>query len=140
MPRGFKVDSTRTQLAHEGMDSLFPSVMADSRSFISLPKATTHTNGVAQPHLILYGKDKGIIRKVIFHLNRLMNGRNQCWKCGRSVSEDIVGFSTLGHWHHLSSKPSERCDCADNGIVLCWDCHEAEHANRKPWAVLEVSE
>ncbi len=130
MPRGFKVDHTATQLAREGMSSLYPSVMVDSRSFVSLPKVTGHTNGVAQPHLILYGiKDKGTIRKVIFHLNRLMNGQNKCYKCGTRVAESVdnSSFMPIGEWHHELNKPGERCDCAINGKVSCPACHSEEH-------------
>lgn len=129
MSRGFKRDHTLTQLAHEGMSSLFPGVMADSRSFVSLPKVTPHTNGKEEPHLVLWGKDKGVIRKIIFHFNRIMNGENRCHKCGAIVREypGNYGCAPVGHWHHVDDAPAERCDCPDNGRVACPKCHSDEH-------------
>lgn len=130
MPRGFRKDLTLTQLAHEGMSSLFPGVMADSRSFVSLPKATPHTNGKEEPHLILYGrKDKGRIRELIFHLNRLMNGENRCYKCGDKVVEsaDDDRPYPIGQWHHEYDRAGERCDCPEAAKVSCPRCHAAVH-------------
>lgn len=128
--RGFKKDHTLTALAREGMLSLFPGVMADSRSFVSLPKVTSHTDGKAEPHLVLWGRDKAAMRAEVFARNRLNNrGVNRCEgeMCNMLVSEEANGIHMAGEWDHLDSSPANRCDCAANGQVLCPSCHRQKH-------------
>jgi hypothetical protein len=128
LPRGFKVDYGRTQIARVAK------IIRDKRSFVSLPK---HTHGdAAVPHLILEGVDKGPIRAEIFRRDReaqkgSWNGLNRCWKCGRQVfenSEDAPTLRSVGQWHHDLNKAGQRCDCPENSLVSCsGGCHEEEH-------------
>ena len=120
MPRGFRKDTDATMCAR----------FEDKRSFISLPKLTHGTD--AESHLILYGKDKAILRAEIFRRNRAQfrDGYPRCAKCNRIVSE-LSESSCGGEWHHIRNKPGERCDCAENGEVLCRRCHRPEHPQTK---------
>lgn len=94
------------------------------RSFISLPKVTPHTNGVPQPHLILYGVDKGPIRAQIFERSRKANGVARCWNCGVMVAETPEEeIPQKGEWDHAENAPALRCDCPENGRVACAGCH-----------------
>lgn len=127
--RGFKVDHMATALAR--LEGEF--LLTDARSFVSQPKITNHTNGVALHHLLLKGADKGAMRAEIFRLDREQNGdENKCWECGRIVieSEEDYGFDmgyTVGQWHHINSKAGQRCDCRQNGAVSCDRCHRSAH-------------
>jgi hypothetical protein len=121
MSRGFKVDKLATMGAQ----------FEDERSFISLPKRTHGPD--EESHLILYGKkDKGIVRAEIFRRNRAQfrDGYPRCAKCNRIVSESSES-SCGGEWHHIRNKPGERCDCPENGEVLCRRCHRPEHPQTK---------
>lgn len=121
MSRGFKEDTYATMCAR----------FEDERSFISQPK---HTHGDhAVPHLILYGRlDKGPVRAKIFQRNRAQfrDGYPRCAKCNRIVSESSESRCG-GEWHHIRNKPGERCDCPENGEVLCHRCHRPEHPQTK---------
>lgn len=123
MPRGFKKDFVATSLAHINKQ------LSDPRSFISLPK---HTHGdEAVPHLILYGLDKGPIRAEIFRRDRENHHLagmdiNRCRNCGKRVFESgWIGRN--GEWDHILSKAGQRCDCPENGRVVCRACHRASH-------------
>lgn len=129
MSRGFKVAIAETNLAYdEGR-----LIDVKRRSFISQPKVIVGECDTPQPHLLLYGDDKGPIRAEIFRRNReANNGVNRCWKCWRLLheSEDerlFDGRYPVGEWHHVRNKPGERCDDPENGAVSCPDCHRDEH-------------
>lgn len=117
MPRGFHKDEQATKAAN----------FLDRRSFVSLPKVTPHTNGAAEPHFLLYGKDKGPIRAEIFRRNRQENQSDvsRCWNCGVPCYEKNDFYR--GEWHHVNSGAGERCDCVENSVVSCAKCHRAEH-------------
>lgn len=127
MPRGFHVDHAATALARLEGDF----ILTDPRSFVSQPKITNHTNGLALPHLLLKGADKGAMRAEIFRRDREANGGiNRCWDCGLMVEEhpgDHMAFP--GEWDHINSKPGQRCDCAPNGRVSCRQSHRARHVS-----------
>jgi hypothetical protein len=147
MPRGFQRDRSATALMH----------FRDKRSFVSKPKiiwgecpiqidrlGRTHE---MRPHLILYGQDKAPIRAEIFQRNREANGGvNRCVKCGTEVFEmmlvdyrDDGQVIRRGEWHHVRNKPGERCDCPENGEVICGGplgCHRDEHPQPR-WTAQE---
>lgn len=114
--RGFKKD--RQASAHVAF--------LDKRSFMSQEKQIGDHGGI---HFILYGKDKAPMREIIFRENREANGGfNVCVECRRRVVEGAQEGSGLrGEWHHLRSKPAERCDCSQNGAVICVGCHRNKH-------------
>ena len=122
MPRGFKLDIILTQATRDSSG-----LLNDPRSFVSLPKVTPHTNGVALPHLILYGIDKGVIRHMLFEESRRANGDARCRKCGCRVSENQYGTLPDGEWDHIENSPGLRCDCCVNGQILCPTCHRPKH-------------
>ena len=124
MPRGFKKAIAATRLAR----------FADDRSFVSQVKRIP--NGCPnEAHLLLYGAaDKGVIRAEIFKRNRekfTLAGVpvNRCEICGSRVFEHEEW--RRGHWHHIHNKPGMRCDCPENGCVLCEDCHSEQHLKPK---------
>jgi hypothetical protein len=129
MPRGFKRNERATR------EALATGFLQDKRSFISQPKAIKGECAEPRPHLLLEGVDKGPIRAEIFRRNREANkGTNRCVKCGQAVAEDlhtcITGPRRKGDWHHVRNKPGTRCDCPENGEVICGDpagCHSREH-------------
>ncbi len=123
--RGFKRDVSVTS------EALDYGTLADHRSFISQPKIIKGECEKPEPHLILYGKDKGPIRAEIFRRNREANGGvNRCWKCSKQVFEFITSDGVeewRGEWDHIRNKPGERCDCPANGRVVCRKCHSDRH-------------
>lgn len=124
MPRGFQVDHQATLLRFGGR-RWWP-----GDSFVSKPKFIEGDGEEA--HLLLYGKaDKGAIRAEIFRRNREANaGVNKCVECGMQVYEFITTTELerrRGDWDHIRNKPGERCDCPENGQVLCVDCHRKKH-------------
>ena len=122
MPRGFKVDHERTQHIFN-VKRWRPGM-----SFISQPKIIKGECTEPKPHLILIGEDKGPIRAEVFRRNReAHSGLNRCAGCGFVVSEQDTYGERLGHWHHIRNKAGERCDCPENGQVLCNWCHKQEH-------------
>ena len=124
MPRGFRVDHQETSLSR--LEGANPRLL-DPRSFLSKEKVTPHTNGEAKTHFMLYGADKSAMRAEIFVASRESNsGVPRCWNCRERVYEYGNG-PDVGHWHHISNKAGERCDCRDNGAVLCAACHHKEH-------------
>ena len=125
MPRGFRIDRQATA------DAFRDGRLTDKRSFISLPKEIgSHTGR----HYILYGEDKKWMRARIFEYNRSKHwpGVNCCFQCGCIVSgcPPIRGYPR-GEWHHIRSKPGERCDCLENGVVACAKCHRDQHVRTK---------
>jgi hypothetical protein len=55
---------------------------------------------------------------------------NRCEKCNLLVWEmemDGDGFWGPGEWHHIRNTAGERCDCPENGQVLCTSCHREGH-------------
>jgi hypothetical protein len=130
VPRGFKRDRQATSCVR----------FLDKRSFMSQEKQIGPHGGI---HFILYGADKGPMREQIFHRNRENNGgENRCVKCGRRVYEHVhedLQAHFGGEWHHIRSKPGERCDCPQNGEVVCGGatgCHRNEHPKPR-WTAQE---
>jgi DNA-directed RNA polymerase subunit RPC12/RpoP len=119
--RGFKVDRQQTELLER----------LDKRTFVSQPKPLGHSNWKELPdqHIIAYGKDKIRIRAEIFKRNAAANGNTyRCAECGKELVEDAaIGDPCRGEWHHLNNKPGMRCDCPENGRVLCRGCHVKRH-------------
>jgi hypothetical protein len=114
MPRGFKRSIVETMARR----------FEDDRSFISQYKIIV--NGCPnRNHLVLYGReDKAPIRAEIFRRNReLWNGVNRCMQCRKQTWEDS------GEWDHIENKPGKRCDCPENGQVLCSGCHKKKHVH-----------
>lgn len=114
--RGFKKSHVETEIYK----------FLDPRSFISQEKQIGEHGGT---HFLLYGKDKSWMREIIFRENREANGGfNVCVECGHRVFETAEeGHQMRGEWHHIRSKPPERCDCSQNGAVICRDCHRDHH-------------
>lgn len=130
MPRGFRKDIQATKEAH----------FKDKRSFVALEKLT-HPLPVPTKHLILYGLDVVPARDAAIKRSAIKNGEPRCQICGCHVS-DYLGDMAPNKLEldHILSKPWNRCWCPENLRILCHKCHAEKHANRKPWAVLEVSE
>jgi hypothetical protein len=143
VPRGFKVDYEllRERQARDPRHELLGG-MDDPRTFVSLPKVTSHTNGKAVPHILAFGIDKEKLRAEIFRRNRQAHGGvNRCVECHNEVYEDTteeefkgwsVPWNKIGEWHHIRNKPGERCDCVENGEVRCKRCHSKEHPKPFP--------
>ena len=127
MPRSFKKN---VQATHEALATGF---LQDKRSFISQPKIIKGECEEARPHLLLAGVDKAPVRAEIFRRNREKNGGvNRCVKCNILLLEHspVIDRYGLGEWHHIRKKPGQRCDCPENGEVVCGGrsgCHRKLH-------------
>jgi hypothetical protein len=124
MPRGFKVNRWATRQAR----------FSDSRSFVSISKAIPGECDKPKPHVLLYGKDKTMMRDRIFQRNRdANNGLYRCDGCTNQVAKDEYpswtppGHNGLGEWHHVRHRAGERCDCMANATILCRLCHRPRH-------------
>lgn len=120
--RGFRRDEAATLAAR----------FEDYRSFVSQPKRIP--NGCPnEVHLVLYGfEDKAPIRAAIFRRNREKHhlagmSINRCEECGHRVFEGDEWPSRRGEWDHVRNGSGERCDCPENGRVLCQECHRHRH-------------
>lgn len=120
MPRGFKRDEAATLAAR----------FEDYRSFMSQPKIIKGECIEPKAHLVLYGfEDKAKVRQEVFRCNReKYEGVNRCVECLRRVIEGAQeGNVWRGEWDHIRNKAGERCDCPENGQILCRECHYRKH-------------
>lgn len=136
MPRGFRVDIPAS-IERFGDKGLRNGRWRSGFSFISLPKQIGEHGGA---HLILQKKDPrhaeqvAEVRAEIFRRNRQANdGNNKCVECGVFVFEldwedsDLRRMMPRGEWDHIENAPARRCDCPENGRVLCNRDHRARH-------------
>lgn len=136
--RGFKVDIPNS-IIFFGDKGLRNGRWRAGFSFVSLPKQIGDHGGA---HLILQKKDPkhaeqvAEVRAEIFKRNREFGGgENWCTQCrarlNESVSDGCNKWVRVGEWHHIRSKPAERCDCPENGAVFCGTCHKSAHVAPK---------
>lgn len=135
MPRGFAIDK-QASIERFGIKGLRNGRWRPEFSFISQPKQISGHGGA---HLILskrdpsYAQQIGEARAAVFRCNREANGGvNRCWRCKVVVNphphvDIIIPYTPRGEWDHIRNKPGERCDCPENGRVLCQTCHRKRH-------------
>jgi 5-methylcytosine-specific restriction endonuclease McrA len=104
VPKGFKRDLAVSRLLHSNC------LLRDKRSFATLP------DSAGKIHLKLFGEDIDGARIFVFQ-----RAWGKCEECRALITWE--GYDM----HHIKGGLSGRCDCLDNLLALCRDCHKAKH-------------